>query len=229
LTPRGRPLIYLVKDYEGMRLRLGPGVPTWAAAVVRDDDVMGFRLDRTDRAPATSLELVLRHEVVHQVLNHLGAKLPRWFEEGLCVQFAGVPFLAVDHSVARLAAAGNLPTLGEAERGFSGNEAQAARAYKAGHSAVAYFLGRGFDVRELLARAARGEAFPDAFRAVTDLTLDAFEQAWIEDVTPNLPFLLFVLLENIELTLLVAGACIVAGGWVAWRLRRERAMRSLGE
>ena len=39
----------------------------------------------------------------------------------------------------------------------------------------------------------------------------------------------FFVLENIELTLLVVGALIVVAGWIRWRLRREKAMQSLGE
>ena len=46
---------------------------------------------------------------------------------------------------------------------------------------------------------------------------------------PRLPFLLFVLLENFQLTLLVIAALIVVAGYIRWRLRREKAMQSLGE
>ena len=232
LKPAGRPEIYLVKNHAGMVRRIGPNVPDWAVAVVRDDDVLVFRLDRIGRNPADSLALVLKHEVVHQVLNHMGPhKLPRWFEEGLCVYFAGVPFLDADYSVERLAAGGGLPSLQETERGFFGGRATAARSYKVSHSAVTYFLERFAvpNLQRLVRLVGGGKSFESSFVDVTGDTLDEFEARWRKEVTPRLPFLLFVLLENFHLTLLVIGALIVVVGYIRWRLRRERAMRSLDE
>ncbi len=232
LKPAGRPEIYLVKDHAGMVGRIGPNAPDWAVAVVRDDDVMAFRLDRIGSKPAGSLALTLKHEVVHQVLNHLGPrKLPRWFEEGLCVYFAGVPFLDADYSVERLAAGGGLPTLQETERGFFGDHATAARSYKVSHSAVAHFLDRFAvtDLQRLVRLVGEGKSFEKSFVEVTGVTLDEFETRWRREVTPRLPFLLFVLLENFQLTLLVIGALIVVAGYIRLRLRREKAMQSLGE
>lgn len=230
LEPRGKPVIYLEKDGAGMQRR-APGAPDWATAVVRDDDRIVFRLDRVGRVPSDSLELVLAHEIVHQVLNHLGGKLPRWFEEGLCVYYAGVPFLQAEYSVERLAAAGHLPGLREVEEGFFGDHALAARSYKCGHSAVDFFLSRYgvADLRRLLRRVGAGQPFEDSFRATTGIALARFESDWREAVTPSVPFFLFVLLENIGTTLIVTGAVLVFFGWLRLRLRRERAMRSLGE
>ncbi|MHC4931860.1 MAG: peptidase MA family metallohydrolase [Planctomycetota bacterium] len=213
-----------------MRRRAGPRVPEWAIAVTRRDDLMVFRLDLIGRTPADSLELVLAHEVVHQVLAHLGgAPLPRWFEEGLCVYNAGLPFLQVDYSVERVAAAGNLSSFAQLERDFRADRLTAAIAYKAGHSAVIYFLRRFgvLDLRDLLRRVSQGQEFGAAFHAATGTRLESFEEEWRASVTPSVPWLIFVLLENLELTLLVLGALLVFGGYLHRRLRRERAMRTL--
>ena len=64
---------------------------------------------------------------------------------------------------------------------------------------------------------------------VTGVTLDEFETRWRGEVTPRLPFLLFVLLENFQLTLLVIAAMLVVAGYIRRRLGREKAMQSLGE
>lgn len=232
LKPTGRPHIHLVNDHAGMVRHIGPKTPEWAVAVVRDDDVMAFRLDRVGRSRENSIELVLRHEVVHQVLNHLGrGKLPRWFEEGLCVYFAGVPFIRSDYSVERLAAGGGLPALEEAERGFHSDKATAARSYKVAHSAVSYFVDRFTrgQLRGLLQRVGRGEAFSVAFVAATQVPLAVFESEWRAAVTPSMPFFLFVMLENLEVTLLSFAALLVVAGYIRVRLRREKAMQSLGE
>jgi hypothetical protein len=157
-----------------MRRTGGRGVPEWAIAIARHDDVLVFRLDLVDRNPADALELVLAHEVVHQVLAHLGgARLPRWFEEGLCVYNAGVPFLQTDHPLDRAAAAGNLLPFSELDESFRADRLTAAIAYQAGHSAVMHFLKRFgvMDLRDLLRRASEGAPFEVAFLGATGTRL----------------------------------------------------------
>ena len=229
--PAGRVRVHLVDDLDGMRAVAGPGVPQWAVAVTRRDDLLVFRLDKVDKSPTESLPLVLKHELIHQALNHLARRrpLPRWFEEGLCVHHAGVAYLQPATSLERTAAAGNLPTFADADELFAGNARGAALAYEFGERAVREFLGRfGDDVlRRLLALFDGGRTFAAAFQEATGEPLGLFEKEWRASVTPKIPFWLFVILENIELALLCFGALIVAGGYVAWRLRRERAMQRL--
>ena len=223
--------VHLVKDYAGLREAVG-AAPAWAVAVARRDDVLAFRLDRLTRAGATSLDLVLRHEVVHQVLGHLGGTpLPRWFEEGLCVHHAGIAYFEPDASLERVAAGGSLPTFAEVDAYFRRDERSAALAYRYGHAAVTRFLERfGPDLlRRLLRNLKAGLPFEEAFREATGVPLAEFEEQWRREVTPKLPLWLFVLLENIELALLCGGALLVAGGYLHWRVRRERAMRSIEE
>jgi hypothetical protein len=74
---------------------------------------------------------------------------------------------------------------------------------------------------------ARGVPFESAFRLVTGTTPAEFEQQFRERVTPKIPFLLYILLQNLEVSLLALGGVVIAIGYVRWRLRRERAMASL--
>jgi len=235
VEPAGRPRIHLVEDLDEMRARAGDRAPEWAVAVTRRDDLLAFRLDRLDQSPAESLDLVLKHEVVHQVLNHLSRRpplrsLPRWFEEGLCVHHAGVAYLQLDMSLERMAAAGNLPQSEDADELFAGNGRAAAMGYKFGSRFVADFVARFGDerMRALLKAHAAGATFPASFERATGVPLDRYEREWRDGVTPTLPFWLFIMLENIELTLLCTGALVVAGGYARWRWRRTRAMESLG-
>lgn len=229
-TPEGVPTLHLVEDHRGMLRHAGPAAPEWAVAVARRDDVLVFRLDLLGRRPTTRLDLVAAHEAVHQVLAHLGGTpLPRWFEEGLCVHFAGVPFLESDFTVERLAAAGTLERLADADLSFRGDEVRAANAYRLGEAAVSRFL-RRFGrpaLHDLLRRLAERAPFERAFLESTGVGLERFEAEFRESVTPAIPFWLYVLVEDLELTLLVLGALLVAGAYVAWRLRRERAMQGL--
>lgn len=230
------PRIYLVEDYAQMRARGGEGVPEWAVAIARRDGVLVFRLDLLDRTLNQSLDLVLKHEIVHFVLSGLDRRplprrLPRWFEEGLCVHHAGVAYLEADMTLERMAAAGELPTFAAVEELFFGNERSAAIAYKLGDAVVAEFLRRFGDdaLRRLLRAFAEGQDFDAAFLDATGARLDEFEARWRESITPALPFVLFVMLENLELTLLCCGALLVVGGYIRVRLRRSRELDRLGD
>jgi hypothetical protein len=235
LRPAGRPQIFLARDYDEM-IRWAPGAPPWAVAVTRRDDRIVLRLDRLDSSPANALEVVLRHEIVHQVLTYLGGlpgtrTLPRWFEEGLCVTRAGVAYLGTDMPLPRMAAAGHLPRLEAVDAMFAGDANDAGVAYAYGGAMVREFLGRHGDdgLHRLLEAVRGGGEFPDAFRETTGETLDAFEARWRESITPRMPFLLYLLLENLTLSLLFLGALLVLGGYIRWRFRRTRAMASLGD
>jgi len=141
IEPAGAPRYVLVEDYAGMRRKGSPAAPEWAVAIARPDDVMVFRLDLVDRQPSSRLELVADHEIVHQLLNHLGGeRLPRWFEEGLCTSYAGVPFLEPPSSLELTAAAGSLPRFSETRLLFHGGAGDAGLAYEVGERAVRYLL-----------------------------------------------------------------------------------------
>ncbi len=208
---------------------LAPGAPSWSVAVTSGDRMV-FRLDLVDHGAANALDLVLRHECVHFALNRTGARFPRWFEEGLAVHHAGLPYLEPDATVERAAAAGRLPRFVGADRLFEGGEREAALGYKLGQRAAGAFVRRFGDaaVARLVRASAAGAPFPDAFMAATGESLDDFERRLVEEITPALPFWLFVIVENLELALLTLAALLAAAGYLRWRLRRERAMSALG-
>jgi len=226
----GRARIRIVRNRAGIQRPGAAPVPKWAVAACWADGEIDLRLDRVDRTPRTSLRLVLAHETVHHVLTYLGGvRLPRWFEEGLCVFHAGAPYFEPDTRLERLAAAGDLPALSRVDADFEKDLSHASVAYKVGESAVTYFIATygNADLRALLRAVGGGASFPDAFREATGADLDEFETRWRRSVTPRLPYLLYVLLENIDLTLMFFGALVVVLGYVRWRMRRERALRSL--
>ncbi|NJN14515.1 MAG: hypothetical protein HC813_02490 [Planctomycetes bacterium] len=194
------------------------------------DDRLIFRLDRLGRSRGTTLRHVAAHEAVHQLIGHLGGfPLPRWFEEGLCVQYAGIPFFEIDHRLERLAAAGHLPTLAELEEAFRGDAGRAGVGYKMGEALVGAFLeqfGEGA-LRHLLEEVAKGRHFEAAFLGATGERLGSFDRRWRERMTPGIPLWLFLMLENLELTLLCFGAFAVVAGYIRYRWRREAALARL--
>lgn len=228
LEPSGRAALILAEDHAGMAAS-APGAPSWAVAVTTGSTIV-FRLDLVDREPAMALDLVLRHEAVHFALNRSAARYPHWFEEGLAVHHTGSSYLRPDTSLERIAAAGRLPRFGDADRLFKAGKSEAGLGYAMGERAVGTFVRRFGDeaVARLTAALARGATFSGAFFDVTGEPLADFERRWREEVTPRMPFWLFFLAENLELTLLCTAALLAALGYLRWRLRRERAMAALG-
>ena len=112
---------------------------------------------------------------------------------------------------------------------FRGGASEAAKAYAIGHRAVKSIIARSGEesMRRILAHVAKGASFEDAFKAATRTSLAEFEESWRLEITPPVPFLVYLLFENLATSLIVAGAGLVFLGWLRRRLRRERDMSSL--
>lgn len=233
VDPAGRATLRLVQDGEAMARALGAPAPPWAVAVTRGDDLLVIRLDRVVGDPRTALDVVLRHEAVHQLLNRLGPRRPAaWFEEGVCVWVAGSPYLVFESTVARLAASGSLPSLATIDVAFRDDDPTAAAvAYEASRSAVGFFLARHGQhvVRRLLGALADGRTFEEAFLEATGESVAAFERAWRASVTPALPFPFYVVLENLDVALLCFGALLLTAGFARYLWRRRSALAALDE
>lgn len=233
VEPAGRATLRLVEDGEAMARALGAPAPPWAVAVTRGDDLIVIRLDRVDGKPGTALDVVLRHEAVHQLLNRLGPRRPAaWFEEGVCVWVAGSPYLVFESTVARLAASGSLPSLAAVGGAFRDEDpAAAAVAYEASRSAIGFFLARHGQhvVHRILGALRDGRSFEEAFHEATGESVAAFERAWRASVAPALPFPLYVVLENLDLALLCFGALLLAAGFARYLWRRRSALAALDE
>jgi hypothetical protein len=233
LEPSGRVTLRLVENGEEMARALGAPAPPWAVAATRPGGLVVVRLDRVDASPGTALDVVLRHEAVHQLLDRLGPRRPAaWFEEGVCVWVAGGSYLVFESTVARLAAAGSLPSLAEIDGAFRGEDpAAAALAYEAARSAVGFFLARHGQhvVHRLLDSLRAGRPFDEAFRESSGESVADFERAWRAAVTPSLPFPLYVVLENLDLALLCFGAVLLTAGFLRYLRRRRSALAALDE
>jgi len=232
MQTKGSVSILLVEDHPRLVSAIGASVPLWAVAVTRGDGLIALRLDRVGSDPAMALEIVLLHEAVHELLNRLGGnRMPAWFEEGLCVTLAGTPYLRMDGSAERRAAAGSLPSFVQLDGAFRRDDPlEAALAYEVGRSAAAFFLGRHGQgaLPALVRRLAAGEPFAAAFHATAGESIEEFEQAWRASITPGIPFFLYVILQEMELALLFFGALLVAAGFLRYRIRRRRALEELG-
>ncbi len=225
-----RPVtIHVVADYDGM-VQQAPGAPEWATAVCRRDDVMVFRFDRVDRSLNDRLLLVLSHEVTHQLLTHLGGlPLPRWFEEGLCVHHAGVAYLELDTTLPRLGAARRLPTMEQANGYFLSDGRRAAIAYRFGHAAVQRMEREyGLEaIRHLLTRVSEGVPFESAFYDATSVNLGEFERDLHRELTPFLPYFLYIIASDLGSSLFAFGGLLVFFAYLRQRFRRKRELDAM--
>ncbi len=137
---------------------------------------------RTPSYPNSSLDDLLRHEVAHVLTARAaaGRPLPRWFDEGLAM-IAGGTWGANDHArfLLELMVDPGVPLAG-LDRRFAGNERQVAGAYAVAGAFVRDLVqqhGAAAPGR-ILAAAAAGAPFPEAFQAGTGTTLEAAETAF---------------------------------------------------
>lgn len=213
----GRVRIVLAEESSELASR----VPSWVAAyaVPSLDTIVVFPA-RTPTYPDRNLSTLLAHELAHLLVFRAsgGARLPRWFEEGVATVAAREWGL---EDGARFAAAVIGPgpeSLAEVERAFTLDPGQVARSYALSAALVRYLLRLGGPdaVAVLLGQVRRGETFEAAFLRTAGRPLDRFEADFFGDEVfwrTWVPFLS----STAALWMLITGLALVA----IWR-RRQR-------
>ena len=181
-SPPARVRVVLAEESS----ELASHVPSWVAAYALPslDTIVVFPA-RTPTYPDRNLPTLLTHELAHLLVHRAsgGARLPRWFEEGVATVAAREWGL---EDGARFAAAviGPGPTsLAEVERAFTLDPGQVARSYALSAALVRYLLrlGGADAVAVLLAQVRRGETFGAAFLHTAGRPLDRFEADFFGD------------------------------------------------
>jgi len=228
LAPDLRPVaLELVGSREELSRRLGHPVPEWVAAVTLPEKRRMILALSTASSPGR-LRTTLRHEVMHLALADLGpqasARLPAWFHEGVCEQFAGDVYLGgVGVALSWRAWSGHLEGLSAYRKGF-GRERL--------HAAVGYALARAFVARlvrhygpgilpGLLQRVAGGADLDGALLAETGLSVVTHEEALLEELR-SLAGLLRDFYPQIFLGLMLL---LMIGFPFFWRARRRKRLR----
>ncbi|HEB52129.1 MAG TPA: hypothetical protein ENI87_02620 [bacterium] len=184
---------------------------------------------------AVRLSGVVRHELVHELLDQLvapqGRYLPRWFHEGLAQLLAGDTYLSAseDDLVWRLAA-GNLPPFGSLERRFPETRFELRSAYAQSYSYVAW-LERNYGL-PLLLRTARNTdertSFGRSLVAQTGRSSLQLQDAWRDYVLYGSGASWRVLRENwFGLSMILVLPVLVLA--LIRRLRREERARRVLE
>lgn len=206
---------------------LAARVPSWVSAyAVPPLDAIVLFPARTPAYPVRNLPALLTHELAHILVFRAsgGARLPRWFEEGVATVAAREWGL---EDGARFAAAVIGPgpdTLAEVERGFSLAPGQVARSYAVSASLVRYLLRvAGPDaVAILLGRIQAGESFESAFLRTTGRPLDRFEAEFFGDEVLWRTWVPF-LSSSAALWMFITGLALLA---IHRRRQRDAAIRA---
>jgi hypothetical protein len=179
--------VRLVDDPARMAGAAPPGLapPPWSgAAAYPEHGLVILALRRRDGGPVGDLQAVFEHELSHLALRRAlpaGARVPRWFSEGLAIQQSEGSSLLRDGVLRWAAAGGSLLPLRAIER-YPDAPGQINLAYAQAAGFVGFLLQDGGfpGIRALLRRMGGGEAFDEAFAAVYGQSADAAEAEWRE-------------------------------------------------
>ncbi len=222
----GRLRIELVRGHEALQGLTRHTVPTWALAIaVSDRGLIGIRIDLIERL-RNNLAATLKHELMHVALARIesraGARLPRWFNEGVCEWYSGAMHHQGRRSLALDAARGQLIPLSQLDNAFPEQADAAAQAYLQSHSIVSYLAVQyPGAIEETVRRCASGEPMPAALERATERDLATLEADWRESITPEHPWL--YLLWN-ALTLFGAIGLLVVFAYGVRKLRDQRTL-----
>jgi hypothetical protein len=209
--------------------RLAGDVPAWAAAVaVPADFSIAVRLSAMGPPQPNDISSVLRHEFVHLLLplRLRGARVPKWFEEGLAEMIGGRVFSRVEDLLSPAAATDRLIPLADLAHSFPESGAAAALAYAQGESAVR-FLSREHGLGPLLDAVAERGSLEAALGSFSD-SPGAFEDRWRDSLAKKGWWILPLAGALVPMLLFVA-ALLVFAGWLRVRRRARRIYEDLPE
>jgi len=183
---RGAPAIEvrIAGSPAGMRDLAVPGAipPEWSDAVAYPDHGVIVRsLTHADGRPVEDLEVMLAHELSHLAMRRAlgGARVPRWFSEGVAIQQSEGSSLRRGYLL-RLAAVGDRLLPMESIESYPTDSGDVALAY----AQAADFMGHLLEdsgwhgVRVVLNRLRAGDGFEEAFRTAYDGSVARMERDW---------------------------------------------------
>lgn len=218
-----RGTIVLAPDAEAFDSLTG-GAPHWSAGVAIPSErrivLPAFPSSRTHSQDPL---VALRHELVHLALhNHLGDRIPRWFNEGYATWASGGWDAQAGWQIRLALLRGVAPPLDSLTLAWPSSAAQARLAYLLSASAVEFLARRGDEraFAAFLATWRRDGSFDDAFRSTYLITFGRFEREWREMVRSRYGWLLA--LAQVGVFWGVMTALLLALGTLRRRRNREK-------
>ena len=220
--------LYLAPDRQTFRALTRGRLPEWGAGcAVPARGLIFVHLEQRD---PEALKRTLVHELAHVALfrQARGARLPRWFDEGLAMWLAREWQHRQSLDLALAVLAGQVHSLDELEALLSLPESEARRAYAESFSAVLFLVQMGGPgtIPELLAAVGPHQSFDQALAAVVGLRSRGFNRAWQAHVRQEFNPLRLLLHTNL-LWLGILALAVLA--FVITRLRARQLARAWQE
>lgn len=196
-------------------------MPVWVSGVAHPPSgVIAISMHDPDGS-RSDLDTLLQHELVHVALYRAtnGAKLPRWFHEGVAESFANEVSLLRAEALAGAVFGVGVPDIERLEAYFHGDARQANVAYAAARDFVTwlrYHDTQEAEFRQLLSRLHSGRSFEQAFVDAYGIPLAELDSNWRAGLFGR--FIWFPLLGSGGLPFVLVGPIVV----VAWIRRRRR-------
>lgn len=196
-------------------------MPVWVSGVAHPPSgVIAISMHDPDGS-RSDLDTLLQHELVHVALYRAtnGAKLPRWFHEGVAESFANEVSLLRAEALAGAVFGVGVPDIERLETYFHGDSRQANVAYAAARDFVTWLRYHDTDeaeFRQLLSQLHGGREFQQAFVDAYGVNLAELDSSWRAGLLGR--FMWFPLLGSGGLPFLLVGPIVV----VAWIRRRRR-------
>jgi hypothetical protein len=209
-------------DHAG-RVAEASGMPRWVAGVANS---AGGEIMIARHGPSgspTDLEALLRHEMTHVALHRAtnGAKVPRWFNEGLAESLEGNVDLGRVETLANLVFGRGVPSLERMEAQFrETDDEEASAAYASARDLVnflRYYDGQGVALRQLLTQLRLGNDFDTAVERAYGRSPAALVEEWRDGLPARYFWFPLVAGGGIPMGLVMP---LMLAAWV--RRRRER-------
>ncbi len=214
-------------DHAG-RISEATGMPRWVAGVAHSSsgEIMIAR-HGPDGSPS-NLEILLKHELAHVALYRAtgGAKVPRWFHEGMAETFEGGISLTSSQTLAGMVFGPGVPDFEELESLFYSEGPQVASAYAASRDFVTFLRdystegdGNRDKLKQVLTEMKAGHTFEASFIRVYGQGLEELGMTWRRGLPGR--FVWYPLLAGGTLPFALVFPLVV----IAW-IRRRRHFRA---
>lgn len=208
---------------------------TAGVALLRRDEIH-IVLRESRRLPPNDLRTVVRHELVHVLLDqHAGRAamwVPRWFHEGLAQVLSGASYIGMsEDDLVLIARSRRLLHFTALRDGFPTERSAIRRAYAQSFSLVRYLHSRRglADLLEAARRSTPNGGFRAGFAAVTGESMLDYEEDWLEYLVDGSGASLRFVMQNCFSYVMLVGFVLLAfAGIRKWR-REDRIRAKLEE
>jgi hypothetical protein len=187
----------LVAGTESDFQRLTGGIiPDWGIAAAEAERGLIFLKSPRIYQPGKNLRSIVIHELSHVVMGNAvrGASVPRWFEEGFALYNSGESGTSDAVQLSGSLLTNQLLTLREIDDVLMFQREKAALAYREALSAIEYLVEKhgAESIAGLTQALSNGESMEESIRQVTGLSMNAFENEWMEYIKSRYRWYIFM-------------------------------------